>query len=441
MKNVKRKNHLSKFQFSIPHYFKVTLVITLCFLNIGILPAFAHEDEDEGPIDFYEALSGSSAVGQNGNLEEQYETSFQKLQSNRAEQDRLRSLIYDTQSRERNLEGQIAYLDARARLKELQIAETETIIIETQDQLVSLSGDIESLQIKAGILGESIGRLQDAYFARVRSSYESSFTPTLSVFLAEESFQSAVLKYAYLKNLREEDNKFLTDLKGTRTQYQDRQNQLTELKGQKEQLKVDLEGQKKLLEEQTVQLEQEKQSKAYLLQLTSSEEYQYQKLLEVAQQEQRAIEDALNKVLQQITGRVLEGTRVYRGDLIGVQGSTGFSTGEHLHFGYYPCGGWSCSADPMGLLNSGSFTWPLSNFEISQGFGLTSFALTGVYGYDAYGNPKGHNGVDMVGPSGSAIKASHDGTIYYTVDGWGGHGAILIDDAGFMTIYWHLQAR
>ena len=374
-------------------------------------------------------------------LEETYEQRYQQLQENRSEQGRLKQKIAEAQNQERTLANQIAYLNNQIRLTELQINETQSKIIETQDALLILSQDIDDLREKLTNLTESIDHLSEVLNARIRASYEESFISPLQIFLSSENFSDLVLRFTYLKALQQEDKKLLSQMKDTKGTYLAQKTQLEVLKQEKEDLKIQLEEQKQTLESQQANLGEQKNSKDYLLQVTKNEEANYQGLLAQVQAEQRAIEDAINEVLRKITGRVLEGTHVSKGEIIGIQGATGFATGAHLHFGYYPCGSWSCPVDPEPYLQNSTFSYPMDDFTVSQGFGLTSFARTGIYGYDANGNPKPHNGYDMYGPANSAIKAAHEGTIYYAVDGWGGHGAIIRDNTGFITIYWHLQPK
>jgi murein DD-endopeptidase MepM/ murein hydrolase activator NlpD len=53
---------------------------------------------------------------------------------------------------------------------------------------------------------------------------------------------------------------------------------------------------------------------------------------------------------------VVRGQHVDRGQVIGISGSTGASTGEHLHFGVYHHGTW-IPVDPFGWTGSGADPW------------------------------------------------------------------------------------
>lgn len=375
-------------------------------------------------------------------LQDTYQQRNQKLQENLSEQEKLKEKLSQIRSAEKTLANQISYFNNQIRLLELQIDETQDKIMELQGQLLLVGEDIEKLQSKLGVLDGTIGDLTKVLENRVRAAYELSHFNPLALFLTADDFYQGLRLYAYVTSLQQEDKKLMREMSDVRADYLSQKTQLETLKKEKEDLKAELENEKQVLQNQEDSLAQQKKDKEYLLQLTKNEEANYQEFLKKAQAEQRAIEEAVNEVLRKITGRVLEGTAVKTGDIIGIQGSTGFSTGEHLHFGYYPCGDWTCPADPTPKVNDGSFLWPVDEpREITQGFGLTDFARTGVYGFDANGNPKGHNGVDMVGISGTAIKAGHSGTVYYTVDGWGGQGAVIQDESSFMTIYWHLQPK
>jgi hypothetical protein len=54
---------------------------------------------------------------------------------------------------------------------------------------------------------------------------------------------------------------------------------------------------------------------------------------------------------------VTAGQHVSRGQVLGISGSTGASTGEHLHFGVYHHGTWD-PVDPFGWAGAGNDPWP-----------------------------------------------------------------------------------
>lgn len=71
----------------------------------------------------------------------------------------------------------------------------------------------------------------------------------------------------------------------------------------------------------------------------------------------------------------------------------------------------------------------LNNY-ITQGFGYTNFSKTGVYGYDTFGNPKPHNGIDLRASTGTMVFAPISGTckVEKSSTGYGNNIRIKNDD-------------
>lgn len=410
------------------------LIIAFAQMSVTV---WAHGDDDHDHDLLTETINNAlqqDAIGQAGDLQAE-------MNANRAEQERLKAQIADAQGREKSLRNQIIDLENRARLKELEIAETQSTITTLQEQLVLLDEDIESLQLKAILLDESMGRLRRAFAARVKSSYEASFSSVLGVFLASGDFQTAILRYSYLKNLQIEDNRFLTDLKLIKEEYEERTQQLEELKVEKEQLRSDFESQQVLLGQQRTQLATERNNRAYLLEVTNNEEAQYQQLLVIAQQQEATIRQAINSIL----GRAGEGSFVAAGDTIGLQGNTGdvwcyvsgawrrpgsagapANCGSHLHFMILTCGHTSCEVNPTSYLYNAQYVTPLSDWTVTQAYGATTF------------NPW-HTGIDIASFHGAPIRAIADGVVIYGTDNNGGNYAIIKHSDSFYSAYWHLQ--
>ncbi len=127
-------------------------------------------------------------------------------------------------------------------------------------------------------------------------------------------------------------------------------------------------------------------------------------------------------------GTYKDGASVRQGDIIGFEGSTGNSTGCHLHFSVIENGRWVDPANFWTILHQ-------PDGSISQPFGMTDWARGGAYG----GNI--HNGIDFVQPCGSPIRAAADGVVIRDnrTDGSGfGHYIMIRHKTGIITLYGHM---
>lgn len=404
----------------------VVVGLVVCVVSIGLFVTgvvgqiFAHDG------DHIEDLLGTDAVQQ------QYE----RLEDIRSERARLEALLKDAKNREKSLVSELNYLSTLIRYTEYDINATMLEIGQTQELVVQLEGDIESLSVKTGVLGDSIGGLERSYHARVRNSYQNEFVPKIGVFLKSENINDAVLRFAYLERLQEEDMRFLDKLRDTKDEYTKRTQELETFKNEKETLRTQLEEKRTYLENQKAALSKQQSTQNWLLAQTKNEEKNYQTLIKQIESEIAAIRAAL-------TAKGVSLGTVQPGDVIGYLGNTGCSTGPHVHFGYYIN---NIAVNPRPYLDSGELQWPLASPRVSQNYGENYEWYMSVFGMP------GHNGIDITDSllpgEGAPVLAAKAGTAYSVVEGTPcsltgtrGVGVRIDHPDGTKTIYWHLQAR
>lgn len=350
--------------------------------------------------------------------------------------------LQELKQQKNTLSSQIQYMDTQTYLTSLQINQTEQKITDTGKEIDLLGSRIEGLD-------QSLDYLSKQLIERIVIGYKKKPLSIFSLILDNKNANDFLNQVKYLKTAQTNNQKLLYTVQQTKTNAE-------EQKKLREDRKIALDQLNKNLEQQKIDLSNQKIIKQRILTDTQNDEQVYQNLLAKARAEYSAIQGIIAG-----SGTEAKMREVKKGDTIAsvISGVSCNSSGEHLHFIVQQntnvvnpfnflrstdsrnCSGSSCgSGDGDSFNPSGSLDWPLSSpITFSQGYGNT-WAVKNTWVGRIYSF---HNGID-ISSSSNNVYAVADGTLYrgsYAVGCTLSYVKLTHNDAGLTTLYLHVYPQ
>ena len=352
-----------------------------------------------------------------------------KIEDKQAEILKIEQQLQEAKSREKTLNSQLGLIDGQNKVTSLKIEETTLKIEKLEREINDLSGRINRISGSLDVLSELL-------LKRIVQTYKySNAISTVDLLFSSHGFADLIERLKYIQVAQAYDKKKLYELQATKLSYNEQKQDKEVRQTEAERLNKDLENYRKQLEEQ-------KQAKDELLKVTKNDEARFQQEISRLRAELASIAQAISNIGAKIGP-------VSKGEIIAGMGSTGCSTGPHLHYEVFENAKVEGAkvvgsrTNPHNFLDNGKLGSPLSGFPggdwvITTEFGEFYFLGTHT-GLDIA--PKGGGGL------GRPIIASEKGIAYSVsapcnsnIAGGSsvGKGVVIDHENGTVTLYWHI---
>ena len=296
----------------------------------------------------------------------------------------------------------------------LQIEEVKAVYTSLVAELARLDGELARLRAEEAVKKAELAERKAILAERIRVAYATDRTSLLELILTAETFTDALAEVSYNLDIAEQDREIAELIRKDAETLVAIQGMMLETRKATDVLRVETAAQKKELDARLVELKEARETLEELENQTQIALAEQKAAYDLLAQNERALRSAIGK---STVAKKNLGSQIAK--LIDQQKQRGNIPSQY----------------------NGAFEWPMKG-SISGEFGCSS--------YPYYGPGNGcahfHNGIDIVAPYGTAVKAAGNGTIVYIgwnyADGYDPAWIVVVAlSSNLQTWYAHMQPR